>query len=151
MAIARPVTRTIISSVDFGVPVADRINAIDPQVTALQPGPWNAITVFQNGWSNYDGAAPAGRYLKWRREANAVIRWAGVLRVPGGSMAEAASSPVCDIPTGARPSAAPMFICGQQIGTCQVEANNGTMLQVVARPGICQLFVFMDFSYAAFS
>lgn len=52
MAITRPVTRTIISTPDFGIPVTDQLNN-------LPWSPWQNLTM-QNGWQNYPGYAVAG-------------------------------------------------------------------------------------------
>lgn len=51
MAINQPVTRTIISTTDFGIPVAQFINF-------WTPTPWTPITLM-NGFSNQAGWTPA--------------------------------------------------------------------------------------------
>lgn len=58
MAITRPVTKTIISTTDFGIPVADQINALQTAVAALQPTPWANLTLV-NGFTHESGNVPA--------------------------------------------------------------------------------------------
>lgn len=53
MAINRPVTKTLISTTGWGIPITDEVNALRTAVTALQtPGPWTTMTL-QNGWTHF--------------------------------------------------------------------------------------------------
>ncbi|MET0466482.1 MAG: hypothetical protein ABW007_25210 [Chitinophagaceae bacterium] len=63
MAITRPITKTIISTTDFGIPVADQLNLNTSDIAALKPGAWQPVT-FQNGWANESGFQGV-RYCKW--------------------------------------------------------------------------------------
>ena len=90
MAIARPVTKTIISTTAFGIPVVDWINANTPT-------PWVNITL-QNGWTT-GGAFQTAQYRKIGD--NVVVR--GVIR--GGTMGVIAFN----LPAGYRPPLAQPF------------------------------------------
>lgn len=57
MPIQQPVTRTIISTTAFGIPVAQFINFWTPTA-------WTPITAFTNGWGNVSGWQ-ASQYRKW--------------------------------------------------------------------------------------
>lgn len=50
MAIKVPVTKTVISTTDFGVPVVNQLNGLTPTA-------WTNVT-FTNGWSNADASMP---------------------------------------------------------------------------------------------
>lgn len=56
MVLTRPVTKTKISTTDFGQPVYDWIVANTPTV-------WTNVT-FQNGWANFGGSQPPCQYRK---------------------------------------------------------------------------------------
>ena len=61
MAITRPVTKTIISTVNFGIPVADTVNQHDIDIAALKPTAWVPLSL-QNGWVTHI-ATPAYRKI----------------------------------------------------------------------------------------
>lgn len=87
MAIAQPVTRTIISTVDFGIPVAQFINA-------WTPTPWSAM-VLQNGWTQYNGTGyPPCQYRK-------VGPW---LQLRGMTTGGTVGGVACTLPVGYRPT-----------------------------------------------
>lgn len=62
MAIARPTTKTIISTTGWGVPITDEVNRLSPIVDGRTPTAWTAV-VFANGWVNLD-APRACQYRK---------------------------------------------------------------------------------------
>lgn len=127
-----PVVGSEISVADFGAPVAN----------ALNPGPWNAITVFLNGWSNLDGPAPAGRYLRWRREGP-LVRWTGCLGTPGGGLVTS-SSIVCAVPAAAKPDGSPCFVGSAGNGVCGLEFIQGANLSVAPLAGSPGVYLFAD-------
>lgn len=61
MAITRPVTKTIISTTAFGVPVADEINEHDAWIAANTPTAWVPLSLL-NGWVSHV-ATPAYRKI----------------------------------------------------------------------------------------
>lgn len=63
MAIIRPVTKTIISSLGWGIPITDEVNRLTTVVASLQPTPWAGLTL-QNGWTNYGGGYDVASYRK---------------------------------------------------------------------------------------
>lgn len=54
MAITRPVSRTTISTTDWGIPVTDELNRLTTWQLAQVPTPWVNVT-FQNGWTVWTG------------------------------------------------------------------------------------------------
>lgn len=101
MVIARPVTKTKISTVGWGIPVTDAVNALETmpaRVASLEafktfwtPTAWVAVT-FQNGWASQSGYGPASY-----RKIGDVIYTRGLIW--GGS----ASVSAFTLPAGFRP------------------------------------------------
>lgn len=85
MAITRPVTRTIISTTGWGIPITDAVNAL-----ATEPG-WTNIT-YMNGFTTYSGYAP----LSYRKVGDLVFLRGGV--VPGP-----VNTPMGQLPPTVRP------------------------------------------------
>ena len=54
MPITRPVTKTIISTTQWGIPITDEVNALRTELDALRPTVWTNVTL-QNGWTNVGG------------------------------------------------------------------------------------------------
>lgn len=66
MPIIYPITKTKISSSQWGIPITDEVNrltaalaAAEAKIAAMTPGPWINVTSFQNGWINIAGWQPA--------------------------------------------------------------------------------------------
>jgi len=57
MAIARPITKSIISTTAWGIPITDQVNANTTDIAALKPSGWTGVT-FSNGWNNMSGWSP---------------------------------------------------------------------------------------------
>lgn len=62
MAIVRPVTKTLISVPNWGVPITDEVNALRTELDALKPTAWTALPL-SNGWTALD-AQRTPRYRK---------------------------------------------------------------------------------------
>lgn len=62
MAILRPVTKTLISSSSWGIPITDEVNRLTPLVDAAKPTAWTNLTL-QNGWTA-STASMAPQYRK---------------------------------------------------------------------------------------
>lgn len=93
MAITRPVTRTVISTAQWGVPITDAVNTLRTDVDKLATSPaWVNIT-YTNGFSTYPGYAP----LSYRMVGNLVFLRGGL--VPG-----ATNVPMGTLPAEARPA-----------------------------------------------
>lgn len=58
--IPRPITKTVISSPSWGIPITDQVNANTTDIAALKPTAWTNVT-FQNGWTNI---SPVVQYRK---------------------------------------------------------------------------------------
>lgn len=95
MAITRPVTRTIISTTDFGIPVADQLNTLQTQVATLIPGAWQTMTLL-NGFT----ADPWTAGVRIRK-IGPVVYCAGAISNPSGLTAQ---FNVFNIPSGFRPA-----------------------------------------------
>jgi len=51
MAIARPITKSIISTTAWGIPITDQVNANTTDIAALKPTAWTNLTLL-NGWNS---------------------------------------------------------------------------------------------------
>lgn len=87
MAITRPVTRTIISTTAWGVPVTDEVNRLTAAVAALTPGPWTDFALV-NGWTMESGFAP----LQYRKNGDKIEIRSSVK--PGANGSQMAVLPV---------------------------------------------------------
>lgn len=119
MAITRPVTKTIISTTDFGIPVVDAVNANTDAIAALQPTGWIDIA-YMNGFSTYPGYAP----LSYKKIGNLVFLRGGV--IPQGT-----NVVMGVLPVAVRPQynvEVPTYGYGGDIAFYQfVVANNGNL------------------------
>lgn len=128
MAIVRPVTKTIISTTAFGVPVADAVNANTDGLAALQPGAWIAPTLL-NGWVNF---ASGWQVVQYRKVGDRVeIR--GMVR--SGTVNQA----IFTLPVGFRPIAL-MYFAGDSYGqhAPMVAMTDGTF-KAEAVPNVANL------------
>jgi hypothetical protein len=95
MAIARPTTKTKISTTEWGWPVTDAVNANTTDIAALKTAttvtPWTALTL-TNGWTNVGGFGTA-QY----RKVGDMVQLRGL--VTGGAI----SAVIGNLPAGFRP------------------------------------------------
>jgi hypothetical protein len=99
MAINRPVTKTIISTTAWGIPITDQVNANTTDIAALKAVPaWTGVT-FSNGWSNFG----TGYQLAQYRKVGDMVYVRGT--ITGG----AAGTIAFTLPTGFRPPASMGF------------------------------------------
>lgn len=91
MAITRPVTKTIISTTGWGVPITDEVNALRAALIALQPSPWTAPTL-QSGWQNEGGGQ---QVMQYRKVAD-IVQLRGVIR--NGTMSTLFTLPANHMP-----------------------------------------------------
>lgn len=96
MAIVRPITKTLISSATWGVPITDEVNRLSPLVDGRTPTVWTGV-VFQNGWATAGGWQP-GQY----RKVGDVVQ----LR---GNITGTAPATAFTLPTGFRPPTPSFF------------------------------------------
>lgn len=89
MPIAIPVTKTVISSTAFGIPVANEVNRLTTWTT---PSAWTNLT-FSNGWS-----AAGGFQVPQYRKIGDIVYLRGTMN--SGTMSVAAST----LPSGFRPT-----------------------------------------------
>ena len=91
MAIARPTSKTIISTTGWGIPITDAVNANTDWITANTPGAWTPLSV-QNGWTIQTNHGTASV-----RKIGDTVQMRGM--VSGGT----AGTVVAVLPTGFRP------------------------------------------------
>ena len=92
MAITRPVTKTKISTVGWGIPITDEVNRLSALPVAPTPTAWTAFT-FLNGWTGATGGYPIAGY----RRIGDMVYMRG--RISGGTMGQ----PMFNLPAGFRP------------------------------------------------
>ena len=63
MAINPPVSKTIINSATWGIPITNEVNRLTTAQQAGVPTAWTNLTL-QNGWVNVGGAQPLAMYRK---------------------------------------------------------------------------------------
>jgi hypothetical protein len=93
MAIVRPVTKTKIQTVEWGIPITDEVNRL---TTLTAVGAWTNA-VLQNGWVNLGAGWPTAQY----RKVNDMVHIRGM--VGNGT---AAGAPIFTLPAGFRPPSA---------------------------------------------
>jgi len=112
--IALPVTRTIIATAPWGIPITNAVNQLGTDVTALQgtttPTAWTAPTLL-NGWVSYGAGFIAPGY----RKVGDMVQIRGAVK--SGTMGVSAFN----LPVGFRPPAA---------FDAQVYSDNGSAIQV---------------------
>ena len=92
MPINRPVTKTVISTTQWGIPITDEVNALRTELNALKPTAWTGITTFQNGWVSI----AIGQPCQYRKIGDTVhLRG----EIGGGTL----NSIAFTLPTGFRP------------------------------------------------
>jgi hypothetical protein len=120
MAINRPVTRTIISTTDWGVPITDEVNRLTTWQLAQVPTVWYNV-VFSNGWSNLSGFVTQYRKL------------GDMVQVRGGIQSGAIGSIPFTMPVGFRPTSTLQFVqpsWAPTIAVTQFDPNgNVTVMQ----------------------
>ena len=120
MAIIRPVTKTLISSPDWGIPITDAVNANTNAIAANAPTVWTALALV-NGWTN------PGGYVTQCRKIGDLVQIRG--RLTGGPML----ATMFTLPVGFRPIMPCEFAVGSadaggnwQLGILQI-ATDGTV------------------------
>lgn len=130
MAITVPQPTWVISATDFGIPVANQLNA-------LAPTAWTGVT-FQNGWANFDGA----RTVRYRKIGD-LVYLQGV--AAGGTLGYGV--PMFVLPAGFRPradTAFPALMAGTNaLGQITVQSNGNVSAVSLLGAGT-NAFVYMD-------
>jgi hypothetical protein len=123
MAITRPVTKTIISTADFGIPVVDQLNTNTAALAAQVPTAWTSVT-FMNCWNNY-----AGYVTQYRKVGDMV-------QVRGGAAGPAIGTTIYILPVGFRPPAVLQFpqASWSVVGVIQVDPSGGVFAQASINP-----------------
>lgn len=135
MAFVRPVTKTIISTTEFGQEVYDRLIALGPGV-----GPWVALPL-QAGWSGWSGndyGSPACRL----EAGGKVIRLSGLATRSGAAINAGDVISLATIPASfPLPAKSQMFVAMSLSGAQRI-----TVLQ----SGLIQLNAFFALANAGF-
>lgn len=124
MAIVRPVTKTLISVPNWGVPITDEVNRLTDLSIANAPTPWITATL-TNGWVNFD--ARAAQY----RKIGDIVYLRGVIK--NGGLATVAFN----LPIGYRPPSYGNlgFIVESNINPALVNVEaNGNVMPVSGSP-----------------
>jgi hypothetical protein len=108
MAINRPVTKTIISTPDWGIPITDEVNRLTAWQLAQVPTVWYTL-VLSNGWSH-----AAGQTASYRKIGD-MVQLRG--RIQGGTMGVT----VATLPSGFRPPIT------QEFGTASIVSGGWTV------------------------
>lgn len=108
MAITRPTTKTIISTVGWGIPITDEVNRLTTDLASTKPTAWTNM-VLQNGWGP-DQAMQVAQY----RKIGDVVELRG--SITGG----ANGSVVTTMPDGFRVARAMRIFAGSYNGTTTV-------------------------------
>jgi hypothetical protein len=91
MAINRPVTKTIISTPDWGIPITDEVNRLTTWQLAQVPTVWYTL-VLANGWS----MAAVNMNPQYRK-------WGDLVNIRGTVSGGAPGTAISTLPTGFRP------------------------------------------------
>src|SRR6188472_2661435 len=120
-AIPLPVTRTIIQTNAWGIPITNAVNTNTTDIanlkTATAVGAWTNASL-ANGWTNYGGNVQVLQY----RKIGDIVYVRGGLKSPGPS----GPTVVTTLPVGFRPSFQLEFPCTFYSGNrtvCAVTAN----------------------------
>lgn len=118
MAIARPVTRTIVSTTDWGIPVTDEVNRLTAWQQAQVPTVWWNV-VFANGWSNYSF------YVTQYRKVGDMVQ------IRGGAQGGVLTSPMFTLPAGFRPPGVLQYVQPSWglVGVVQVNTDGTVVCQ----------------------
>lgn len=92
MAINRPITKTIISTTAWGIPITDEVNRIASLTDSRTPTTWTNLTLV-NGWANLGGGNETFQY----RKVGDMVQIRGM--ITGGAW----NTTVATLPTGFRP------------------------------------------------
>lgn len=127
MAITRPVTKTIISTTAFGVPVVDEVNSLRDWVTANAPTPWVAMPMMNGATAGASGAPMARKMM-------------GNVQMKGGFVNGPNGTASCSLPAGHYPTVAVEMIAYQFNGgwiycNITIDPANG-QLRYVNPPGV---------------
>lgn len=63
MPITRPITRTLISTTGWGIPITDEVNALRTLINSMQPTAWVGLP-YVGGWVDSGAPWQAGQYCK---------------------------------------------------------------------------------------
>lgn len=119
MPITRPVTKTIISSPAWGIPITDQVNANTTDIANLKPTAWTNVT-FLNGWLNYGSPYQVVQY----RRVGDIVSLRGIAK--GG----AAFVPIFTLPVGFRPPGQIQFAvdAGNAHGNVEIRTNGDVVM-----------------------
>jgi hypothetical protein len=122
MAIPIPVTKTLIATVPWGIPITNEVNRLGPLVDGRTPTAWVNLTL-TNGWTNAGGASqPVG-----------VAKGSNALWLRGGMNAGTVGLPFATLPAGYRPVGTFTFLnysytsIGVSICAITINASSGTL------------------------
>ena len=128
MTVPYPVTKTKISTTDWGIPITDAVNTV---IASTTPSAWTAVT-FQNGWSNFGSGLQQCHY----RGVGDEVEIRGV--IGGGTTGTVAFT----LPTGFRPPATLAFpaAAAGNFATANITAA-GTVAITAANTGSVHLSI----------
>jgi hypothetical protein len=126
MAINRPVTKTIISTPDWGIPITDEVNRLTAWQLAQVPTVWYTL-VMANGWT----AAAANMAPQYRKQGDLV-------NIRGTISGGAPGSTIATLPVGFRPVQDIIQVTAAFMGTWQFAviqiSTNGVFIYHPASP-----------------
>lgn len=141
MAIARPVTKTIISTTGWGIPVTDQVNTNTTDIanlkTSTQVTAWTAVT-FLNSWTNYGSPYQLTQY----RKRGDMVDIRGVVKGGAGLV------PIFNLPTGFRPPMQEQFACesGNAHANVEIRPNGDVVLNFPTAANNPALSIQLSFS-----
>ncbi|MET0786901.1 MAG: hypothetical protein ABWY25_09360 [Paenisporosarcina sp.] len=133
MPITVPTTKTVISTVPWGIPITNEVNALRAELDGLKPTAWTDVTTFINGWTNHGGTTHP---VKFRKVGD-------VVEVRGTTAGGVLPSQIFTFPVGYRPVHDHGFVVyslGTAIATVSIEANGVVTLQGGSYSG----FLYLD-------
>ena len=112
MPINRPVTKTIISTTQWGIPITDEVNALRTELDALKPTAWTGVA-YANGWMDAgSGQAP----MRYRKQGD--LCW-----VQGSMKSGSLNNIAFILPVGFRPATTIRTVQTDGPGLAQFDAN----------------------------
>jgi hypothetical protein len=123
MAILRPITKTLISSASWGIPITDEVNRLTPLVDGAKPTAWTNFTML-NGWVTFDTYQPAAY-----RKVGDMVQIRGIIASGSQNLA------CCVLPAGFRPPKdliVPQLAGGPIAGVQIIRATTGDILPQTA-------------------
>lgn len=139
MAIAKPVTKTLISTTAWGIPITDQVNANTAAIAANVPTAWANLALI-NGWINYPNY-----YACQYRKIGDIVYVRGSLQEPGAAVGAFAVMPV-----GFRPNRQAEYVgvayAGQRRTVSIVIGTDGQMVMDVLGSGVVSSFPTIFFA-----